>query len=56
MAVTGDGAVVGYVNIKERINFSPQFLKVTLLTQTLTVLVFTNDGSDTTSVVLSWEW
>jgi len=36
--------------------FSPQVSKVTLLTQKLTMLVLFNDGSNTESVLLSWEW
>jgi len=52
---SGDGWW-GIYNIKEKIKLSPRLRKLTLLTQTLTTLKFSNDGSDITSMTLRWEW
>jgi len=49
----GDGWDINILN--KTYKFSPQVSKVTLWTQKLMMLVLFNDGSDTASVLLSWE-
>jgi len=56
VVVGGYGGGSGYIYFKQNINFYLQLKKVTFFTQTLTMFVFSNDGSDIASVVLSWEW